>query len=139
ALIDRDSPRWLTRAQWQDELMPLIEPADGVRVWEYGGGAVARWLRLAWWTAHAGPRHFRLLAGKAKAAIPVGSPLRQVYPQRVFFRRGEGRNRESVFVCPCGAVRPVDDENNAGGHCVGCPAPEPWPETDHLSLAGCGS
>jgi hypothetical protein len=138
ALIDRDSPRWLKRSEWQEQLPPLIEPAEGVRDWEYGGGAVARWLRLAWWTAPAGPRHFRLIAVRGKAIAPVGPPLRSVYPQRIFFRRGEARNREWVFACPCGAVLPIEDQRNAGGYCIACPEPRPWPQADHLTLAGRG-
>jgi hypothetical protein len=136
ALIDRESSRWLNRAQWQEELPPLLEAGEGVKDWEYGG--VARILRLAWWTAPSGPRHFRLVAIKGKNTWPMGPPLRLVYPERVYFRWPHGKEIEWVIACPCGAVLPVADERNAGGYCVGCPEPEGWSRVGHLAVAGRG-
>jgi hypothetical protein len=135
ALIDRRNSRWLNRAQWQEELPRLIEATEGTRDWEYGS-TVVRILRLAWWTAPAGPRHFRLVAFKGKTTWPMGPPLQLVYPERIYVRWSRSDRMEWVFACPCGTVLPVEDESNAGGHCVGCPEPDAWVRGDHLAVAG---
>jgi WD40 repeat protein len=104
--------------------------AEGHHRWEGGLGAPVSVVALAWWTDHAGRKHYRV-GGKrceergdvdrdALFFPPQGRAiLRLVYPDFVL-EQARGERWEPVAVCPCGVFGPPATLGWMGTTCGPC-------------------